>query len=107
MKLLRHPEDWARGAIGLSVDEMTDGLLFVLHKTAPWPVSMEGVKFPLDVFWLSESCMVLEHAELFPGMPPAWPECQAKYVLELPMQEAPRYTIGEFVEVPHDPRQDP
>ena len=106
MKLLRHPEDWARGAIGLSLDEVTDGLLFVMHKTAPWPVTMDGVKFPLDAYWLSESGMVMEHAELFPGLPAYWPECQSKFVLELPMQESPRYRVGDFVEVPHDSRAD-
>ncbi len=100
MKLLRHPDDWARGAINLSADELGDGLLFVMDKTAPWPVHMEGVLLPLDVFWLSESGMVLEHAELFAGLPAYWPECQAKYVLELPMQEAPAYKVGDFVEVP-------
>lgn len=100
MQLLRHPDDWNRGAIGLSLDDVEDGLLFVMDKEAPWPVTMEGVKFPLDVYWLSESGMVLEHAELFPGLPAYWPECHGKFVLELPMQEAPRYKVGDFVEVP-------
>lgn len=106
MKLLRHPNEWSQGAIGLSVDDVTDGLLFVMHKSAPWPVDMLGVKFPLDVYWLSDGGMVLEHAELFPGLPAYWPECQAKYVLELPMMESPRYRVGEFIEVPHDPVPD-
>jgi uncharacterized membrane protein (UPF0127 family) len=100
VKLLRHPDDWARGAIGLSLDDVEDGLLFVMDKTAPWPVTMEGVHVPLDAYWLSESGMVLEHAELFPGLPDYWPECQAKFVLELPMRESPRYHVGDFVEIP-------
>jgi len=100
VKFLRHPDELARGAIGLSVDEVTDGLLFVMDKTAPWPVTMEGVRFPLDVYWLSESGMVLEHAELFPGLHAYWPDCHAKFVLELPMQETPRYCVGDFVELP-------
>lgn len=100
MKLLRHPDEWNRGAIGLSLDEVEGGLLFMMDKEAPWPVLMEGVKFPLDVYWLSDSGMVLEHAELFPGMPACWPDCHGKFVLELPMQEAPRYKVGDFVEVP-------
>ena len=99
MRLLRHPDDWARGAIGLSIDEAAEGLLFVMDKTAPWPVEMLGVNFPIDVYWFSETGMVLEHAELFPGMPAWWPECQAKYVLELPMQETPTYHVGSFVEL--------
>ena len=98
MKLLRHPDAWNRGAIGLSLDDVADGLLFVMDKEAQWPVTMEGVKFPLDVYWLSDSGMVREHAELFPGMPVCWPECMGRYVLELPMQEAPRYKVGDFVE---------
>jgi len=100
MKLLRHSDEWARGAIELSVDDVTDGLLFVMDKTAPWPVTMEGVRFPLDVYWVSESGMVLEHAELFPGMPAQWPDCHAKFVLELPMQAEPQYHVGDFVELP-------
>jgi len=103
VRLLKQTEEWERGAIGLSLDEMKEGLLFIMHKAAPWPVAMEGVHFPIDTYWLSESGMVLEHAELFPGLPPYWPECHAKYVLELPMREAPTYRIGDFVEIPaHD-----
>ena len=102
MKLLRHPDEWNRGAIGLSVDDVEGGLLFVLDKTAQWPVTMEGVKFPLDVFWLSESGMVVEHAELFPGLPTYWPDSHARYVLELPMREAPAYRVGQFIEGIHD-----
>ena len=100
MKLLRHPDEWGRGAIGLTAEDFTEGLLFVMHKAATWPVQMDGVLIPLDVFWISESGMILEHAELFPGMPPMWPDCTAKYVLELPMREAPQYTVGDFIEVP-------
>jgi uncharacterized membrane protein (UPF0127 family) len=100
MKLLRLPDEWEHGAIGLSAEDFTEGLLFVMHQAATWPVQMEGVLIPLDVFWLSESGMVLEHAELFPGLPSYWPDCIAKYVLELPMREAPQYKVGDFVEVP-------
>lgn len=100
MKCLRHPDEWARGAIGLSDEDVQEGLLFVMDKEAPWPVSMEGVSVPLEVFWLSASGMVLEQAELFPGMPAWWPDCQARYVLELPMHDVPAYHVGEFVELP-------
>ena len=100
MKLLRHPDAWNRGAIGLSVDEARDGLLFCMDKEAPWPVEMIGVNFPIDAYWLSESGMVIEHAELFPGMPAYWPEQHGRYVLELHMLEIPRYHIGDIVEMP-------
>jgi hypothetical protein len=42
----------------------------------------------------------LEHAELFPGFPPYWPDCTATYVLEYPMRESPHHTVGDFVELP-------
>ena len=100
MKILRHPDDWARGVIGLTKEQAQDGALFVMDKAAPWPISMEGVDFPIDVYWLSESGMVLEHAELFPGMPHYWPEAMAKMILEVPMRSTPLYKVGEFVEVP-------
>ena len=100
MKVLQHPDEWGRGAIGLSAESIADGLLFALPKEAPWPVVMDGVLLPLDVYWLSESGMVLEHAELFPGMPVYWPDCSGRYVLEFPMEETPRYHVGEFVELP-------
>lgn len=102
MKYLRHPDEWARGAINLSEKDIQDGLLFVMHKEAPWPVEMQGVNFPLDVYWLSASGMILEHAELFPGLPACWPDCQAKFVLEMPMHETPAYKVGDFIEVPPD-----
>jgi uncharacterized membrane protein (UPF0127 family) len=91
MKILRHQDELARGAIGLSPTDFDDGLLFVLPHSKAWPVEMGGVDIPLDVFWLSESGMVLEHAELFPGFPP---------YLEYPMRESPHHTVGDFVELP-------
>ena len=100
MKILQHPEEWERGAIGLQAGDMADGLLFAMPKTAPWPVTMAAVMIPLDVYWLSGSGMVLEHAELFPGMPVYWPTCQTPYILELPMDREPRYRVGDFVELP-------
>lgn len=100
MKILKHPDEWARGAIGSRPEDLDNGLLFVLPHAGPWPVSMEGVGFPLDVYWLSESGMVLEHAELFPQMTPYYPECAALYVLELPMTPLPDYKVGDFVELP-------
>jgi uncharacterized membrane protein (UPF0127 family) len=100
MKILRHPDEWARGAIGLPNTDLDKGLLFDLPKAAPWPVSMDGVDFALDVYWLNEGGMVLDHAELFPGMPTFWPDCSARYVLELLMADTPMYKIGDFVELP-------
>jgi uncharacterized membrane protein (UPF0127 family) len=100
MKILRHQDELARGAIGLSPTDFDDGLLFVLPHSKAWPVEMGGVDIPLDVFWLSESGMVLEHAELFPGFPPYWPDCTATFVLEYPMRESPHHTVGDFVELP-------
>lgn len=108
MKILRHPAEWAKGLIEADPETVAGGVLFMMHSTAPWPVSMEGISIPLDVYWLSESMMVLEHAELFPGMSPYWPEVSGKYVLELPMTaEGPRYKVGDFVEVPDDARANP
>ena len=100
MRLLREPEEWERGAKGLEVAEFADGLLFKLHQAATWPVTMAGVLVPIDAYWLSESGMVVEHAELFPGLPDYWPDQTAKYVLEFPMLASPRYKIGDFVELP-------
>src|SRR5262245_4488988 len=100
MKILKHPDEWARGAIALPAEQLADGLLFVMPHAAPWPVSMEGVDIPLDVYWLTESTRVLEHAELFPGMSPYWPDEAAKYVLEFPMAETPAYKVGDFVDLP-------
>lgn len=100
MKILRHQAEWVKGLIQASDEEIAGGALFVMHSTAPWPVSMKGVHLPLDVYWLSESGMVLEHAELFPGMPVTWPENAARYVLELPMMAEPLYRVGQFVELP-------
>ena len=100
MRILRHPDEWARGVIGLTKEQAQDGALFIMNQAAPWPISIEGVDFPLDIFWLSESGMVMEHAELFPGMPVYWPETTAMMVLELPMQTIPCFKVGDFVEVP-------
>lgn len=100
MKVLKHPDEWARGAIALPAADLEQGLLFDLPHAGNWPVCMEGMDVPLDVYWLSDTGMVLEHVELFPGMPVHWPECAAKYVLEYPMAEKPAYKIGDFVELP-------
>lgn len=103
MKLLRHADAWNRGAIGLAASDFSDGLLFVMPSAAPWPVSMEGVDFPIDVYWLNVGGMVLEHAALFPGLTTEyWPDASAAYVLELPMQELPQYRVGDFVEIRDD-----
>ena len=100
MKVLTHPDEWAAGAIGLSAEALGDGLLFAMKEAAPWPVHMNGVLVPLDVYWLSQHAMVLEHASFMPGMPVYWPDCRAQYVLELPMSDEPRYHVGDFVELP-------
>ena len=100
MKILRHPDEWARGVIGLTKEQALEGALFVMDKAAPWPISMDEVNIPLDVYWLSETGMVLEHAELFPGMPHYWPDAHAKLILELPMRTSPLYKVGDFVEMP-------
>lgn len=100
MKVLRDPESWHRGAIGLVATDMPDGLLFAMKKSAPWPVSMEGVNIALDVYWLTESGLVLEYAALFPGMPPYWPDVDARYVLEIPMAPDPDYVVGQCIELP-------
>lgn len=99
MHVFREPEQWAKGLIGFTPEQAKAGALFVMHEAAPWPVCGDGVDFALDVYWLSESMMVLEHAELFPGMGTIWPEVTAKCVLELPLLETPTYRVGDFVEV--------
>ena len=100
MRILRHPEAWARGVLGLTKEQAIEGVLFVLDKAAPWPITMDGVDFPLDVYWLADTGRVLEHAELFPGCPTYWPEAQAARILELPMSASPRYAVGDVVELP-------
>ena len=102
MLVFKEPAQWARGLMGFTQAQAKDGALFILHQEAPWPISSDGLDFPIDVFWLSEGGMVLEHAEVFPGMGIVWPDVQSKLILELPMQEQPAYRIGDFVEVPHD-----
>ena len=102
MYVFREPSQWARGLIGCTAEQAQAGALFILHEAAPWPVCMDGVDFPLDIYWLSDSRMVLEHAEGFPGMKTIWPDVSASYVLELPMGERPRYHVGDFVEVMDD-----
>lgn len=97
MKILRTPEEWERGLQGEPVGETA---LFVMIQAAPWPISMDGMNYPLDVYWLSEGGMVVERATLFPGQPVYWPQEAAKYVLEMPMRHDPIYNIGDFVEVP-------
>jgi len=102
MHVFRSPEQWARGLIGCTPEQAKAGALFIMHEAAPWPVCIDGVDFALDVFWLSDSLMVLEHAELFPGMGTVFPDVSAKYVLELPLLEKPAYRVGDFVEVRDD-----
>ena len=102
MHVFREPQQWARGLIGFTSEQAKDGALFILYNTAPWPVMIDEVDFPLDVYWMSEAGIVLEHAELFPGQGVHYPDVAAKFVLELPMGEQPRYRVGDFVEVPHD-----
>ena len=99
MHLFREPEQWARGLICLTPQQAKDGALFIMHEAAPWPVCGDGVDFPLDIYWLNESGMVLEHAELFPGQGTVWPEATARLVMELPMEEQPAYRVGDFVEL--------
>ena len=100
MKILREPEEWAQGAIGLPMEELSHGVLFVLPHLAHWPVTMAHVRIPLDVYWLGAGGMVLHRMTLLPGMDPYWPDQPATYILELPMREEPAYTVGDFVEVP-------
>lgn len=106
MKLFRSPEQWRQGLKGMAESDVTQGALFFMHQAAPWPIEMAGMNFPIDVYWLAESGMVLEHAELFPGMPTYVPDVSARYVLELPMRERPVYKVGDFVELPHDSSAD-
>ena len=102
MLVFREPAQWARGLMGFTPTQARDGALFVMHQEAPWPVAIDGVDFALDIYWLSEGGMVLEHAEVFPGMGVVWPDVQSKLILELPMQERPVYRVGDFVELPND-----
>mgnify|MGYP001590396594 FL=1 len=102
MHFFRQPEQWAKGLIGFTPEQAKQGALFVMHKAAPWPVCMDGLDIPIDIYWLSDSGMVLEHSEGFPGMGSIFPDVQSRLILELPMQELPLYRIGDFVEVPHD-----
>ena len=104
MFVFRSPEQWARGLVGCTPEQAQEGALFVMPSASPWPVTSDGLDFPVDVFWLSESGMVLEHGELFPGQGVCWPDVAAKFVLELPMSRlpeegAPPYRVGDFVEV--------
>lgn len=102
MKILRHAEAWNQGAIGLRAEDFRDGLLFIMPAMAPWPITMKGVEVPLDVYWLNQAGMVVEWASLAPGMGDYWPEYSGAYILELPMLGAPRYDVGDFVEVRSD-----
>lgn len=100
MKILRKPEDLERGAIGRTAEEISQGLLFVLPRTDFWPIVMEGMDYALDVYWVTESGIVVEQASLIPGMDVYWPEVKAKYVMEFPMQEEPRFPVGTILELP-------
>lgn len=99
MHVFKEPEQWARGLIGFTPEQAKAGALFVMHAAAPWPVCADGVDFAIDVFWLSDAMMVLEHAEVFPGMGAVYPDVSSKYILELPLLETPRYRVGDFVEI--------
>ncbi len=63
-----------------------EGMLFVFNRPARWRVWMRGMKFGLDILWLSEDGTVIDlkrtvYPESYPDV--FEPERPAKYILEV------------------------
>ena len=63
------------------------GMVFVFDKPDKYGFWMKDTRFPLDIIWLNENCMVVGKAQMFPESFPKvfYPDFPALYAIELPL----------------------
>ena len=66
------------------------GMIFVFDKPDIYGFWMKDTKFPLDIIWLNENCVVVGKATMLPeSFPKVFnPDFPAKYAIELPVGSA-------------------
>lgn len=81
------PEAQAQGLGGYAGLPEGEGMLFVFDRPGKYMFWMEGMKFPIDIIWITENLQVV-HVER--NVPPEsyptrfGPSAYVKYVLEVP-----------------------
>jgi uncharacterized membrane protein (UPF0127 family) len=88
------------------------GMLFVHAEDERRPVSMHGVRFPLDVAWLdADGCVLHVERELQPWtshpVPSTWGRSWCRHLLELPAGSLARHgvAVGSQLGMGHPPRR--
>ena len=89
------------------------GMLFVLGTERVSSIWMKGMRFPLDIIWVSEDCRVVDLVREAPHPDPQAPDdvatytasVPAAYVLEVNGGEARRYAVdtGDRVQISNVP----
>lgn len=68
----------------------SSGMIFVFDELGNYGFWMKDTRFPLDIIWLNENCLVVGKAQMYPESFPKvfYPDFQAKYAIELPLNSA-------------------
>ena len=97
LEYARDQEQRERGLSGRDGLAQNQGMLFVFTTTADQCMWMKGMKFNLDIIWLSERKTVT-HIEknLSPNTYPQSYCASAKYVVELPAGSVDRFGLKDY-----------
>ena len=115
VELAMNPAQRAKGLSGRSILDENDGMLFVFSEDSATQFWMYGMKFPLDIVWISSSCKIIditynaEHPEnpnSSEGLVLYSSKLPATYILEINAGEAVFHNIniGELVEFLNFPK---
>ncbi len=90
------PREREQGLSGRTRLPLNQGMFFVFEKDDMYGIWMRDMKFPIDVFWISEEKIVTDiEANVAPESYPKVfrPHVPARYVLEVPAGFAEQYNI--------------
>ena len=114
VELAINPAERAKGLSGRNILDKNNGMLFVFNEDSAQEFWMYGMKFPLDIVWISSSCKIIditynaEHPEnpnSSEGLVLYSSKLPATYALEINAGEVDLYNINigglvEFLNFP-------
>ena len=116
VELAINPSERAKGLSGRDILEENNGMLFIFDENAATQFWMYGMKFPLDLVWISSSCEIIdithkaknpENPNTSDGLVLYSSKAPATYTLEINAGEVDLHgiNIGEFVEFLNFPEE--
>ena len=107
VELAINPSERAKGLSGKDILEENNGMLFIFDENAATQFWMYGMKFPLDLVWISSSCEIIdithkaknpENPNTSDGLVLYSSKAPATYTLEINAGEVDLHgiNIGEF-----------